>query len=408
MTDPTGRCFVSYRRSRHAETEQLVLALHDVGIPTWQDVTNLDSEPAAEQLRKVLRDPKIACSLVWITPEVQDSDVIRKVELPEILDRRRAGDGFFVQPVAAGGLDYAEAGEIASRYLGIDDLSGWNLTRADGDPIDSAEAAGIAELVLRRRVKEIVARAGDDQSVRLSLHTRERAPIVSGMALTLDWSDRFDGRCAPADAWQDRLLPAVTLTAATLRELAPGRPVEAEGRCALPAAVALGAAFLAPAGPELRWCQRRLGAADQVWSLAADRETAELEIETNEIDASSEEMAVVVSISHPAEEALRESPDEVPRFRGHVCLRGKGGGLVDLRTPGEATDAVMRLVDAIKATRHEWRDIRRIHLFIAGPAGFAALLGQLLNGLGPIQTYEHLQDDAVGRYQRAALLHAGA
>src|SRR5581483_1412514 len=36
-----------------------------------------------------------------------------------------------------------------------------------------------------------------------------------------------------------------------------------------------------------------------------------------------------------------------------------------------------------------WRDIRAIHLFIAAPAGFAALLGQLVNGLGPIQTYEH-------------------
>jgi hypothetical protein len=408
MTDSTGRAFISYRRGRRAEAEQLALALHDIGVPTWQDVTNLEAEPTAEELRKVLRDPFVACGLVWITPEARDSDVIRKIELPEILARRRADDGFFVQPVAAGGLDYAQAGEIASRYLGIEDLGGWNLTRADGDPIDAAEAAGIAELVLRRRLKEIVATLGDGRPVRLSLHTRERAPAVAGIALTLDWSDRFDGRCAPSDVWQYRLLPAVTVTSATLRELAPGRPVEAEGLCVLPAAVALGAAFLAPAGPELRWRQRRVGATDQVWSLSAPRDTAEVDIETNEIDATSEDMAVVVSINHNAEEALRESPDEVPRFRGHVCLRGKDGGLADLRTPGEATDAVMRLVEAIKTTRHEWRDIRRIHLFLAGPAGFAVLLGQLLNGLGPVQTYEHLQDDAVGRYCRAALLHAGA
>jgi SMODS-associated and fused to various effectors sensor domain len=57
--------------------------------------------------------------------------------------------------------------------------------------------------------------------------------------------------------------------------------------------------------------------------------------------------------------------------------------------------------DAIKAARVKWRDIRRIHLFIAGPAGFAVLLGQLLNGLGPIQTYEHLPDDSIGHYRRA-------
>lgn len=68
----------------------------------------------------------------------------------------------------------------------------------------------------------------------------------------------------------------------------------------------------------------------------------------------------------------------------------------------------MRLVEAIKAARAEWPDLRRIHLFIAGPAGFAVLPGQLLNGLGPVQTYEHIPDDAVGRYRRATLLYPGA
>ncbi|SRR5581483_7697633 len=119
-------------------------------------------------------------------------------------------------------------------------------------------------------------------------------------------------------------------------------------------------------------------------------------------------MAIVVSINYDAEEALRESAGEVPIFRGYVRLRGKGGGPVEFRSPGEATDAAMSLINAVKAARTEWRDIRAIHLFIAAPAGFAALLGQLVNGLGPIQTYEHLPEDAIGRYCRAALLHPGA
>ncbi len=409
MTDRTGRCFVSYRRSRSDEVRYLVRALHDLGVPTWQDITNLDAEPTAEELRAVLRDPTIASALVWITPDVEGSDIIRKAELPEIVNRKRANDGFFVQPVAAGGLDYGDAGEIASRHLGIEDLSGWNLTRADGDPIGGDEAARVAELVLRRRVKEVVATLDDDSPMRLILHTRERAPAQPGVALTLDWSDRFDGRCATAGAWHDRLLPAVAVVASTVRELAPGRPVDADGRCALPAALALGAAFLAPAGPELRWRQHRLGAPDQVWSLAAARESARVHIDTRETaNASAVDMAIVVSINHDAEEALRESAGEVPTFRGYVRLRGKGGGLAEFRSPGESTDAAMSLIDAVKAARSEWRDIRAIHLFIAGPAGFAALVGQLLNGLGPIQTYEHLPEDAIGRYCRAALLHPGA
>jgi SMODS-associated and fused to various effectors sensor domain len=99
---------------------------------------------------------------------------------------------------------------------------------------------------------------------------------------------------------------------------------------------------------------------------------------------------------------------EVPVFRGYVHLTGPAAAPADLESPGQAVDAVCRTIEAIKAARVKWRDIRRIHLFIAGPAGFAVLLGQLLNGLGPIQTYEHVPDDAIGHYRRAALLHPGA
>ena len=41
---------------------------------------------------------------------------------------------------------------------------------------------------------------------------------------------------------------------------------------------------------------------------------------------------------------------------------------------------------------------------MAVPAGLAMLIGQLLNTLGPVQTYEHIQVDAMGVYERAAVL----
>jgi hypothetical protein len=410
MTDPTGRCFVSYRRTprRVDEATMVVEALHDVGVPTWQDVTNLEAEPAVEELRRVLSDgAEIASAVMWLSPEVADSHVIRKVEAPEIIRRHEARDGFYVQPVAVG-LDYAEAGAVASRHLGIHDLGTWNLEKADGDPIDRAEAARIAELVMRRRVREVVDRLGADEPVRLCLQTRERPPIRPGTALTLDWRHRFDGRMAPSEAWDERLLPALEVVAASIRELAPERIVEARGLCSLPAAVALGAAFLAPTGTNLRWQQRRAGKPDQVWSLAAEREEAPIVIKTVEHDASSEEMAVLVSLNQDLEEALRESgADEVPTFRGFVRVRGTDGAATHLATPGQAAEAAHLIVEAIHAARRHWRDVRRIHLFLAAPAGLAVLIGQLLNGLGVVQTYEHVPDDALGRYRRAALLRPG-
>jgi hypothetical protein len=407
MTDPTGRTFISYRRSRLTEIELLILALHDHGVPTWQDVTDLDAEPTAEELRRVLRDPRTAGAVLWITPDVEDSAVIRKIEVPEIITRKTKGDGFFFQPVAAGGLDYCEAAEKADRHLGVENLKRWNLDKVEGDPIEPAEAARVAELVLRRRVKEVDRALPLGEPIRLALNTRVRVPSAPGVAVNFDWADRFDGRIASPGAWDDRLLPALSTAAATIGKLALGRPVEAGGRCSLPAAMSLGAAFLAPAGIELCWHQHKPGREDQLWSLSETREEARIDIEHTENAAASQDVAVLVSMNHDVEEAVRESRDQVPTFRGYVRISGPGGGEADLETPGQAADAAYKAVEAIKKAKREWRDIRRLHFFMSAPAGFAVMLGQLINGLGPVQTYEHLQEDAIGIYRRAALLHPG-
>jgi len=47
----------------------------------------------------------------------------------------------------------------------------------------------------------------------------------------------------------------------------------------------------------------------------------------------------------------------------------------------------------------------RANLFLTVPAGLAVIIGRLLTTLGPVQTYEHVPIDAVGRYRPAALLN---
>ncbi|MDP9475219.1 MAG: SAVED domain-containing protein [Actinomycetota bacterium] len=408
ITDPTGKTFISYRRRHLTEIERLVLALHDHGVPTWQDVTDLNAEPTPDELRRVLADSGTAGAMLWITPDVEDSPIILKIEVPGMLARKKKGDGFFVQPVAAGGLDYGEAAEKVDRHLGVESLQRWNLEKAEGDPIEAAEAARIADLVLRRRIKEINRALPPGEPLQLRIHTRGKAPFVPGVALNLDWAGRFEGRLAGPEAWDDRLLPAVRTVAATVRELASERPIEAEGLCSLPAAMALGAAFLAPSGPELRWRQRKPGREDQEWSLSVAKQDSGIETDLVENDASSEDVAVLISINRDVEEAVKESADQVPNFRGYVLVRGPNGEDVDLETPQQAVDAAYRTVEAIKRANRKWRGIRRLHLFMAAPAGFAVMFGQLVNGLGPVQTYEHLPQDAIGVYRRAALLHPGA
>ena len=408
MTDPTGRTFVSYRRSRSEEVARLVLALHDHGVPTWQDVEDLEAEPTPDELRGVLEDPSTAGAVLWITPDVEKSAVIRKIEVPAIMTRAKRKDGFFLQPVAAGGLDYEAAAELAGHHLGVENLRRWNLEKADGDPVDDAEAARIAKLVLCRRITEIDRKLPADEPLRLAIGTRTETPASDGVSVNLRWKARFEGRTASPGTWDDRLLPALNAVSKAIGERAPGRAVEAEGYCTLPAAMALGATFLAPAGLDLRWRQRKVGREDQVWSLSEDRLEADVEIDSVEDDATSEDIAVLVSMNWDVEEALRESRDLAPRFRGYVRLRGSGGGEVDLKNAGQAVDAVHRTMAEIKEAQRKWRGVRQVHVFMSAPVGYAVMFGQLINGLGPVQTYEHVQNDAIGVYQRAALLHSGA
>ena len=103
MTDATGRSFLSYRRTRINEARLLIEAQHEVGIPTWQDLTELEEGHTEEQLRSALADPATANAVVWLTPDVETSTVITRVELPAIVARMEVKDRFFMIPVAAGG-----------------------------------------------------------------------------------------------------------------------------------------------------------------------------------------------------------------------------------------------------------------------------------------------------------------
>src|SRR4051794_7695500 len=122
MTDPTGRSFLSYRRSCSADADLLIAAQRDHGIPTWRDVDDLPGVPTEDEIRRVLGDPQTASAILWLTEDVEDSAMIRRTEGRLILDRARNGSGFFVVPVAARGLEYAKAGELLGPPYTTEDL----------------------------------------------------------------------------------------------------------------------------------------------------------------------------------------------------------------------------------------------------------------------------------------------
>jgi SMODS-associated and fused to various effectors sensor domain len=413
VTDPAGVSFVSYRRSRADETELLVRAQHDHGIPTWRDVDDLRTEPTEEEIVRILKDPRTANALIWATPEIEHSPMILRVEIPKIYARWKDRDGFFVIPVAAGGLGYDDASALVSKseLLGLDDFKKWNLETVEGDRISDEEASLIAQAVLRRRMRAIEVTLEDADPFRIGLFTRTRAPASSGLHFPLDWAPRFDGRTAQATTWGRYLLPALRELSDELLRVAPQREVHAQGLAAVPALVALGAAFLEPRKTRLVWEQPIPGATGaQAWWLHAPPTAGDLEATITPLNTAADDIAVCVSLRAGVEAAVKRGQDagEIPPFRAMVTVEPREGGELRISTPGEAAGAVQLIDRAMRRAQAEYPTAGEIHLFLAVPAGIAVLLGQKLNAMGPIQLYEHIQTDRIGTYVPAVTLHPGA
>ena len=405
MTDPTGRSFLSYRRSRLSEARLLIAHQHDLGIPTWQDVEDLDEEPTEESIRGVLKDSATANAVMWLTPDVAQSPMIRAVEAPLIIERFRRQDSFFVVPVAAGGLDYEDAARVVGERIGIEDLNNWNLRKVSSNPLSDPHAREVAIRVLSRRVQAIHNHLPGGEPLRVVFNTRTRPPFDAGIALTLDWTHRFEGREATSGAWDSYLLPALTDIAGTIQQRAPDRSVVATGLLAIPAAIAFGYEFMAPRGLRIAWEQLTSSGDTQTWAIADTPEDSGFEAGVMAGQMAASDLAVLVSVNADVSLAVSETQASLPPFRAllHVKHRGEEASR-QIASAGQAVHLARLIANSARKVREEYRVSGRVHLFIAGPVGLAMLVGQLLNTLGQVQTYEHIPEGALGYYSPAALL----
>lgn len=402
-TNPCGRSFASYRRSARGDVARLIAAQRARGIPTWRDLDDMECEPTGNALMRELDSPDTANAVCWLTPDVEDSNAIVRVELPRIIQRSRANDGFFVEFVLAEGLDYADADRIVRGVPKLDSLTaGWNVSKVSR-PASGDEIRDIARRVLTRRLRTIAQH--DAGPLRLALHTRADAPLtfIRDTPLQIDWCPFFDGRCASAEVWKEELLPALIDIVTSVQGTCPDRRVLASGKCCLPAAFALGRAIIEPSGLRLTWRQHTEGT-EQDWSLTRPPDPCGFRVERQHMDFDASDMALLINVRSDVEPAVHASGG-LPPF-GVVARVSPDGPEypASIHTPGQATDLARLIANELRRLRTEHPHVARTHIFLSGPIGLAVLVGQQLNGLGPVQTYEHLQGDGPGRYVPAALL----
>lgn len=382
----------------------LIRSQRERGIPTWQDVRNLDEEHTSTELRRVLEDGSTANAVMWITPDVASSSVMQKVEAPAIMQRAEGNDSFFVIPVAAGGADYETASDAAGEDLSLTTLQEWNIRRVRNDPARETDVREIANRVLVRRLQAIHKHLPVSEPITLGLFVRSEPPAGRELWLAMDWTERFDTRNATETAWKRYLLPAIDDVVGAAEKHAPGRRIFASGRPSIGAAFAMGRAFLAPRGLDVSWQQFTTpGMGEVCWGLGEEPEEVELKTQWSDGNTSAEDLAVLVSVNAAVEHAWAASRDTLPAFRGIVDIRCEGEGRNPL-TAGQAVSVSRKTIEMVRDARENMRPKGATHLFMAVPVGLSFLIGQLSNTLGPIRVYEHIETDTVGRYIPGPLL----
>jgi hypothetical protein len=232
-----------------------------------------------------------------------------------------------------------------------------------------------------------------------------RGPVTHRVeaALTVDFTHRFAGRRAAPSSWHDHILPSLNAIFGETARRATDRPVQFRGLIGLPTAVALGVAALAPGAMSATWMQHTPGHAPAAYSLGEGRRPSGFRVALRDHHSDAADLAVLVNISENTVPALRATAG-LPEFRGWVLADPPGPHPYLFPGASEAVDLAYEVISTMRSARSRYGRVGNVHLFIAGPVGFAFLLGQLLNTFGTVQTYEHVSDHGVGHYIPAVAL----
>ena len=170
-----GPVFISYRQSdgKHL-AESMAWALRAAGVPVWHDMTDLPPGDTGQRLNEAL-ESGLAGAVLLITPEIADSEFVRELELPQLLEL--AADPQFTLAIGTTISRVGEPDELdyaaTDRLLGQSDgtLSGFNQSSV----ADAEGRAGLANSLARRRLQLL--RSGIEASGRrLTLDLQTRVP----------------------------------------------------------------------------------------------------------------------------------------------------------------------------------------------------------------------------------------
>jgi hypothetical protein len=207
---------------------------------------------------------------------------------------------------------------------------------------------------------------------------------------TLDLVARFDGRYIrnPED-WQTTIYPELEAFILEAARSTDHFRLILDTHVSL--AFAAGTIVNVKSGKQIeieqRTAKRRWWAMDDI---TADPSWPSLVVQEDVIDPRGDEVAVAIGLTHDVSQAVAAyvrwelnqvgttlycQPEGGPSYQSVVCGR-------------HAWSIAERVVHRIRAVRSETKPLSRVHIFIAGPNGFAFFLGQHQKAIGQSAIYE--------------------
>lgn len=404
MTDVTGDTFISYRRSQVEIVEDLVASLHEHGIPTWRDLTDLRTEPTQQELRRVLRDPSTSSGVVVVSQDTSESGIILELELPELHTRWSDNEDFYVVVALCPDVDYDRAGEILGQSPKARDFSPWNMIKLTlGDKrrvaCDEVNRALVAE-----RLRLIHEKRAADQSLECSLDTYGSRSYPEPLDLTIDWSHHFNNEFPSSEVWNERLLPALRTVLDQIEQKAPGRHLRFRGQAHIPATFALGRILRSPRGINAAWLQPTENNELEPWSLQTTEKETGLSDEFDLFDVTSSHLAVQVSITNDVEPVVGRTSETLPNFGGLVQLT-LGDDIGTHLSAQQAKNVANIFREKVQLALNDLSATSKVHLFMAVPTGLSFLLGQQTNTFPAVQTYFLDASNGERTYQHGPVLN---
>lgn len=253
---------------------------------------------------------------------------------------------------------------------------------------------------------ELRSQTPDEPSVSMWIHGWAKRAYDVKPTVELDWTDYFDRktRTIPdASLWIDTLIPHLEHAQEELLEVSTDLYIDFRGKLPLTAVLAVGATFPEVGGYSFRVEQPTAGET-HLWTTQSPPSDLRFEILAENL-GDGHDVLVAFAVTGSARDDVQDLFDAKRRDLRAVVYAEPVGGASDICI-GSGSQAASLAISAKTVMRESKQRYsgQRIHLVLYAPASFCLFLGQRLNALGTIVTYERALD---GTYQQSVVLETG-